>query len=228
MSQGTQRIRLDEHANARTVSGPLRVSIAGGSVNGLRPDLALIADWVAPGSRVLDLGCGDGALLDHLQRTKGCHGYGVEIDDAQVLACTTRGVDVIQRNIEAGLGMFEQTRFDVVILSMAIQATFQTERVLREMSQVGREGIVSFPNFGHWHHAWSILKGRMPVSREMPYQWYDTPNLHLATPRDFEDFLRMLGLAPTRSAFLANGRQVRWLPAQRSTQAIYRFSRAVA
>jgi methionine biosynthesis protein MetW len=228
MSGDAQRMRMDEHAAARTGSGPLRVAIAGGSVNGLRPDLALIADWVAPGSRVLDLGCGDGALLDHLQRTKGCQGYGVEIDDAQVLACTRRGVDVIQQNIEAGLGMFEQTRFDVVILSMAIQATFQTERVLREMSQVGREGIVSFPNFGHWHHAWSILRGRMPVSREMPYQWYDTPNLHLATPRDFEDFLRMLGLVPTRSAFMANGRQVRVLPAQRSTQAIYRFSRAVA
>jgi methionine biosynthesis protein MetW len=228
MSQGTQGIRLDGHAAARTASGPLRVSITGGAVNGLRPDLALIADWVAPGSRVLDLGCGDGALLDHLQRTKGCQGYGVEIDDAQVLACAKRGVDVIQQNIEAGLGTFEQTRFDVVILSMAIQATFHTERVLREMSQVGREGIVSFPNFGHWHHAWSILRGRMPVSREMPYQWYDTPNLHLTTPRDFEDFLRMLGLIPTASAFLANGRKVRWLPAQRSTQAIYRFSRGPA
>jgi methionine biosynthesis protein MetW len=123
--------------------------------------------------------------------------------------------------------MFKHSRFDVVILSMAIQVTFQTERVLREMSEVGREGIVSFPNFGHWHHAWSILRGRMPVSREMPYQWYDTPNLHLATPRDFEGLLRKLDLVPTRSAFLANGRPVGWLPAQRSTQAIYRFSRGV-
>jgi methionine biosynthesis protein MetW len=227
MNEGTHRLRLDDRVAARAANGPLRVSIAGGTVNGLRPDLALIADWVPTGSRVLDLGCGDGVLLDHLQRTKGCHGYGVEIDDGQVLACARRGVDVIQQNIEAGLDMFKHSRFDVVILSMAIQVTFQTERVLREMSEVGREGIVSFPNFGHWHHAWSILRGRMPVSREMPYQWYDTPNLHLATPRDFEGLLRKLDLVPTRSAFLANGRSVGWLPAQRSTQAIYRFSRGV-
>jgi methionine biosynthesis protein MetW len=222
MTGTSHRIRLDGRLSPAAMSTP-RVAIPGGRVNGLRADLALIADWIEPGSRVLDLGCGDGALLDTLQRKKGCHGYGVEIDDAQVLACAKRGVDVIQQNFEAGLGIFEDTRFDVVVLSMALQATFQTERVLREMSRVGREGIVSFPNFGHWYHAWSILKGRMPVSREMPYQWYDTPNLHLATPRDFEDFLQMLGLEPTRTAFLAHGRPVRVLPAQRATQAIYRF-----
>ena len=191
--------------------------------HGLRPDLAEIASWIAPGSRVLDLGCGDGALLDHLQRAKGCSGYGVEIDDTQVLACARRGVDVIQQNIEAGLDMFAGNRFDVVVLSMAIQATQHTERVLREMSQIGTEGIVSFPNFGHWSHAWSILRGRMPMSREMPYQWYDTPNLHLSTPQDFDDLLSKLGLAVTRRAFMANSRTVGFLPALRSTQAIYRF-----
>jgi len=191
--------------------------------NGLRPDLAVIADWVAPGARVLDLGCGDGVLLDHLQRVKGCSGYGVEIDDTQVLACARRGIDVIQQDIETGLDIFAGSRFDVVVLSMAIQATHRTERVLREMSQVGAEGIVSFPNFGHWSHALSILRGRMPVSREMPYQWYDTPNLHLSTPRDFEDFLDKLGLVVTRSGFLADGRAVDWLPSLRCTQAIYRF-----
>ena len=189
----------------------------------LRPDLAMIAGWINLGSRVLDLGCGDGVLLDHLQRHKGCSGYGVEIADAQVLACARRGVDVIQQNIEAGLGMFSANRFDVVVLSMAIQATQHTEQVLREMSQIGAAGIVSFPNFGHWSHAWSILRGRMPVSREMPYQWYDTPNLHLATPRDFEALLDQLGLKVTHRAFLADGKQVGWLAAQRSTQAIYRF-----
>jgi methionine biosynthesis protein MetW len=191
--------------------------------HGLRPDLAEIASWIAPGSRVLDLGCGDGVLLDHLQRAKGCSGYGVEIDDTQVLACARRGVDVIQQNIEAGLDMFAGNRFDVVVLSMAIQATQHTERVLREMSQIGTEGIVSFPNFGHWSHAWSILRGRMPMSREMPYQWYDTPNLHLSTPQDFDDLLSKLGLAVTRRAFMANSRLVGFLPALRSTQAIYRF-----
>jgi methionine biosynthesis protein MetW len=191
--------------------------------HGLRPDLAEIASWIAPGSRVLDLGCGDGVLLDHLQRAKGCSGYGVEIDDTQVLACARRGVDVIQQNIEAGLDMFAGNRFDVVVLSMAIQATQHTERVLREMSQIGTEGIVSFPNFGHWSHAWSILRGRMPMSREMPYQWYDTPTLHLSTPQDFDDLLSKLGLAVTRRAFMANSRTVGFLPALRSTQAIYRF-----
>ncbi len=191
----------------------------------LRPDLALIAQWIEPGAQVLDLGCGDGALLAFLQARKRCRGYGVEIDDAEVLACTRRGVDVIQQNIEAGLGLFRAGRFDVVVLSMAIQATKQTERVLREMSEVGREGIVSFPNFGHWYHAWSLLRGRMPVSREMPYRWYDTPNLHLSTIADFEDFLAQLGLSITARAFLANGHPVAWWPSLRSTQAIYRFRR---
>ncbi len=193
--------------------------------NGLRPDLALIADWIAPGANVLDLGCGDGALLDWLQRHKGCLSYGVEIDDEQVLRCVQRGVDVIQRDIEAGLGMFKKTRFDVVVSSMAIQSTQRTEYVLREMSEVGAEGIVSFPNFGHWYHVWSILRGRMPVSREMPYQWYNTPNLHLATLRDFEDLMRALELDIVDAAFLADGRPVSAFATLRATQAIYRFRR---
>ena len=193
--------------------------------NGLRPDLAVIAQWIAPGAHVLDLGCGDGALLDHLQRAKQCTGYGVEIDDTQVLACARRGVDVIQQDIEAGLDIFAGSRFDVVVLSMAIQATHRTERVLREMSRLGGECIVSFPNFGHWRHAWSILRGRMPVSREMPYRWYDTPNLHLSTVRDFEDFLGTLELSVQRRAYLADGRPVSVLPGLRCTQAIYSFRR---
>lgn len=190
-----------------------------------RPDLELIANWIAPGARVLDLACGDGELMHYLLTTKGCRGYGVEIDDEQVLACALRGVDVIQQNIEEGLAMFRASQFDVVVLSMAIQATHKTERVLREMSDIGKEGVVSFPNFGHWYHAWSILRGRMPVSREMPYHWYDTPNLHLATIADFEDFLTKLGLRITGRAFLANGRPVSVLPNLRATQAIYRFRR---
>jgi len=191
----------------------------------LRPDLALIAQWIEPGSRVLDLGCGDGTLLDVLQRERGGRGYGVEIDDAALLACVQRGVNVIQANIEKGLSMFGEGRFDVVVLSMAIQATHQTERVLREMSTVGRQAIVSFPNFGHWYHAWSILRGRMPVSGEMPFQWYDTPNLHLATPRDFEDLLAKLELRVLERSLLAGGRRVSLLAPLRATKAIYRFAR---
>lgn len=208
----------------RTVSATTSQPAQHGSA--LRPDLALIAQWIPQGARVLDLGCGDGALLDYLQRERGCSGYGVEIDDARVLACVRRGVDVIQRDIEAGLGMFGAGAFDVVVLSMALQATHQTEKVLAEMSQVAAQGIVSIPNFGHWYHAWSILMGRMPVSREMPYQWYDTPNLHLATVRDFEEFLARLDLSIIRRAFLADGQPVGWLPGLRATQAIYSFQRA--
>ena len=161
----------------------------------LRADLAIIADWIRPYANVLDLGCGDGALLSYLSQVKHCHGYGVEIDDAEVLACARRGVDVIQRNIEDGLGMFRGgDKFDVVVLSMALQATKRTEKVLEDMSHVAREDIVSFPNFGHWFHVWSILRGRMPITREMPYEWFDMPNLHLTTPHDFEDLAERLGL----------------------------------
>lgn len=189
----------------------------------LRHDLALIASWIPQGSRVLDLGCGDGDLLAYLKAQKACEGYGVEIDDVQLLACMKRGVSVIQRNIEDGLELFGQKQFDVVVLSMAIQATKRTENVLREICEVGREAIVSFPNFGHWSHAWSILRGRMPVSREMPYQWYDTPNLHLSTPRDFEILAHRLGLVIVQKALLEEGREIRGLAGMRATQAIYRL-----
>jgi methionine biosynthesis protein MetW len=195
----------------------------------LRPDLALIASWIQPGSKVLDLGCGDGALLAALTADKQCKGYGVEIDDTQVLACAKKGVSVIQQNIEQGLDMFIDQRsepmFDHVVLSMAIQSTHATEKVLREMAQIGRDCIVSFPNFGHWFHTWSIFKGRMPVSSEMPYQWYNTPNLHLATRRDFEDLLAKLGLKIEQSAFMDEGKPITFLVGHRATQAFYRFSK---
>ncbi len=210
-------------ANRDVPSAPPRA--ADGSELVLRPDLARIADWIAPGANLLDLGCGDGALLAWLRHRKGCTGYGVEIDAAEVLACAKRGVDVVQQNIEEGLGMFRGNRFDVCVLSMAIQATHRTEKVLREMSEVAVEGIVSFPNFGHWFHVWSILLGRMPVTREMPYQWYDTPNLHLTTIRDFELFLSRIDLTITGRVFLDEGREVRQFASKRATQAIYRFRR---
>lgn len=190
----------------------------------LRPDLQWIADRIAPGSHVLDLACGDGSLLAYLIRSKQCHGYGVEIDDEAVLACVRRGVDVVQQNIEKGLEMFRGERFDVVVLSMAIQATKNTEKVLRDMSGVASEGIVSFPNFGHWFHIWSMLLGRMPVTREMPYQWYDTPNLHLTTIHDFEVFLSRLGMNVLERAMMNEGTLVTGLGAgKRATQALYRF-----
>jgi methionine biosynthesis protein MetW len=198
-------------------------------INELRPDLALIASWVNPGTKVLDLGCGDGSLLAALTSDKQCKGYGVEIDDSQVLACARKGVSVIQQNIEQGLDMFIDSRsepmFDHVVLSMAIQATHETEKILQEMAQIGRDCIVSFPNFGHWFHIWSLMNGRMPVSKEMPYEWYNTPNLHLATRRDFEDLLTKLGLHITAQAFLQHGKPVTVFAGIRATQAFYRFSR---
>ena len=190
----------------------------------LRSDLAIIAGWVAPGSRVLDLGCGDGALLAHLRDARGCRGYGVDIDDANVLECVRRGVNIVQSDLDVGLRMFTDGMFDTVVLSQTLQAMRRVEDVLREMARVARYGIVSFPNFGHWRHAWSLLRGHMPVTRQIPYQWYDTPNIHLCTPQDFEALAAQCGLKITDHALLADGRRVDVLPALRATLAIYRFA----
>jgi methionine biosynthesis protein MetW len=189
----------------------------------LRYDLDLIANWIKPGSRVVDLGCGDGALLAYLRDVRGCRGYGVEIADALVLDCVKQRVNVVQANLDAGLRLFDDDMFDTVVLSQTLQAVHQVESVLREMARVGREGIVSFPNFGHWKHALSLLAGRMPVTRQIPYQWYDTPNIHLCTPKDFEILAARLGLIITDKALLAEGKPVAALPALRATLAIYRF-----
>ncbi|BAP90131.1 methionine biosynthesis protein MetW [Burkholderiales bacterium GJ-E10] len=189
----------------------------------LRQDLALIAQWIGDGTRVLDLGCGDGILLEHLRTARRCHGYGVEIADESVLACARRGVNVIQADLESGLRMFADDMFETVVLSQTLQAMHHVEAILREMGRVGRRGIVSFPNFGHWRHAVSLLGGRMPVTPEIPYQWYDTPNIHLCTPKDFEVLAARLGLRITDRALLARGRPVRFLPDLRATVAVYRF-----
>lgn len=189
----------------------------------LRYDLDLIAHWIKPGSRVLDLGCGDGALLAHLRHARQCAGYGVEIADRHVLECVKQKVNVVQANLDAGLRLFADDMFDTVVLSQTLQAMHRVESVLREMARVAREGIVSFPNFGHWKHAFSLLAGRMPVTKQIPYQWYDTPNIHLCTPKDFEILAARLGLVITDKALLAEGKPVAALPALRATLAIYRF-----
>jgi methionine biosynthesis protein MetW len=189
----------------------------------LRVDLARIAEWVAPRSRVLDLGCGDGSLLAHLRDAKSCHGYGVEIDDDLVARCVKEGINVVQQNLDAGLRMFAEKMFDTVVLSQTLQAVHNAERILHEMARVARQGIVSFPNFGHWRHAASLLAGRMPVTKQIPYQWYDTPNIHLCTLRDFEILAARVGLVITGRTVLAEGRPVTVLPALRATVAIYRF-----
>ncbi len=189
----------------------------------LRSDLELIADWIAPRAHVLDLGCGDGVLLAHLRDVKGCRGYGVDIADDNVLAAVRNRVNVIQADLESGLRMFGDGQFDTVVLSQTLQAMRHVEDILREMARVGREGIVSFPNFGHWRHVVSLLAGRMPVTPQIPYQWYDTPNIHLCTLKDFEILAAKLGLRITARAVLANGRPVTLLPSLRATLAVYRF-----
>jgi methionine biosynthesis protein MetW len=191
----------------------------------LRNDLVQIAAWIESDSRILDLGCGDGTLLAHLRDTHNSAGYGIEIDDASVLACVRRDVNVIQADLESGLRMFADGMFDTVVLSQTLQAMHNVESVLREMVRVGRCGIVSFPNFGHWHHALALLGGHMPVTPDIPYQWYDTPNIHLCTPKDFELLAARLGLRITDRALLAEGEPVRVLQNLRANVAVYRFEK---
>ncbi|MFC4278987.1 methionine biosynthesis protein MetW [Achromobacter aloeverae] len=190
----------------------------------LRNDLARIASWIEPGSRVLDLGCGDGELLAHLRDERQVNGAGVEIDDHSVIACVRRGVNVIQQNLEEGLALFDARQFDTVVLSQTLQSMHHTEHILREMARVARYGVVSFPNFGYWPHGWAILRGRMPVTGQMPYAWYNTPNIHLCTLRDFESLARQLGLRILERATFNHDREVRLLPGWRSTLALYRFA----
>jgi methionine biosynthesis protein MetW len=190
----------------------------------LRGDLAQIAQWVQPHSRVLDLGCGDGALLAHLQQSKNVQAVGVEISDDRVLSCVQRGVHVIQQNLEDGLAMFDDQQFDTVVLSQTLQSMHNTEHILREMARVAREGIVSFPNFGYWPHGWSILRGRMPVTGQMPYDWYNTPNIHLCTLKDFERLANTLQFTILERATFNDQHEVKLFAGWRSTLAAYRFT----
>lgn len=191
-----------------------------------RADFATLSAWIAPRARVLDLGCGDGSLLAYLARERQTVGYGIEIDDAGVLACIRQGVNVVQSDLESGLAGFGDASFDCVILSQTLQAMRHTEGIVAEMLRVGRDAIVTFPNFGHWSHRLQILRGRMPVSSALPYQWYDTPNIHLCTVADFDAFLAERGCTVEDRVVLASGRAVALLPNLRGELAIYRFRRA--
>jgi len=188
-----------------------------------RKDLELIADLVPAGSRVLDLGCGSGELLAYLKRTKDCSGYGIELDDANVHAALRHGIDVIQLNLEEGLALFDDQSFDVVLQLDTLQHLRNTERMLRETARVGRIGIVSFPNFAHWPNRLRVLGGRMPVTKALPYQWYDTPNIRVGTFADFEVLARKCGLAVSDSFGLQNGAVLRRWPNLRASVAVFRF-----
>jgi methionine biosynthesis protein MetW len=190
-----------------------------------RYDFELISSWIPERSRVLDLGCGDGVLLAGLAATREARGYGIEIDDANVLASVKNGVNVIQDNLESGLNAFHDGAFDFVILSQTLQAMHNVEGVLREMLRVGREGIVTFPNFGYWRHRLDVLQGRMPVSRELPHSWYDTPNIHLCTVKDFEDLCAKIGAEILDEHVLHAGRSVALLPNLLGSLGVFRFRR---
>jgi len=180
---------------------------------------------VPQGSRVLDLGCGDGALMDYLRSERGCSGYGVELDDAKVQACLQRGVNVLQFNLEEGLSMFGDDSFDVVLQIDTLQHLRNAETMLRETVRVGKRCIVAFPNFAHWPNRLSVLRGRMPVTSRMPYQWYDTPNIRVGTYADFELLARRNGLQLEDSFGLQDGQEVRWQPNLLASTAVFKLSR---
>ncbi len=188
-----------------------------------RADLDAIVRWVGEGSRVLDLGCGDGHLLGRLQRDKRVEGYGIDIDIESVTQCVAGGINVIQSDLERGLSGFGDRAFDHVILSHTLQAMHNTEHIVHEMLRVGREGIVSFPNFGYWRHRWQIVRGRMPVSDDLPYQWFDTPNIHLCTLRDFELFCQQHGVHILERLVLTDNQPVTAIPNLLGATALYRL-----
>jgi methionine biosynthesis protein MetW len=190
-----------------------------------RKDLEVIAGLVPPGSRVLDLGCGNGTLLALLRDTRGCSGYGIELDDAKLLECAQRGVNVIQRNLDEGLAIFGDASFDVVLQLGTLTNLHRTEELLRETVRVGRVGIVSLPNFAHWPNRLAVLRGRMPVSKALPYQWYDTPNVRFGTHADFELLARRCGLRVLDSFGLQAGAVVRRWPNLLASTAVFRVER---
>lgn len=185
-----------------------------------------ILDLIAPGSRVLDLGCGSGALLHELVARKGCSGYGIELDDANLLACAERGVNVLQLDLERGLSMFKDHSFDVVLQLQTLQQVRHAEAMLRETVRVGRRGVVSFPNFAHWPNRLQVLAGRMPVTRTLPYQWYDTPNIRVGTHADFALLCERLGIRVLDSFGLRDGQRVDLLPNLMAPVAVFVIERA--
>ena len=183
-----------------------------------------IQRMVPYGSRVLDLGCGDGALLAFLQQHHGCSGYGVEIDDANVLACVKQGVNVIQLNLDQGLAMFGNQSFDVVLQIDTLQHLRNAQTMLQETVRVGRLGIVTFPNFAHWPNRLSVLQGYMPVTRKLPYQWYDTPNIRVATFADFLALAKKTQLHIKDAFGLQDEGVVRWWPNARAATAVFKLA----
>lgn len=192
---------------------------------GYRYDFDVITDWIAPGEKVLDLGCGDGTLLRHLMQARDVQGYGVEIDPDNFVTSLANGINVIQVDLEKGLAGFEDGFFDHVIMSLSLQAIHNTQGILNEMLRVGREAVVSFPNFGYWRHRQSILNGRMPVSESLPHQWFNTPNVRFFTIADFEAVCELNGIAVRERLAFDEGRRVHDEPNFLASVAVYRLGR---
>ncbi len=172
-------------------------------MNMLRPELQKICQWIEPGSRILDLGCGDGSLLEWLKNNRDTTGYGVEINQANVLSCLQKNINIIQADLDAGLTDFRDDSFDYVIMTQALQALQRPDKTLHEMMRVGKKCIVTFPNFGLWRHRLYLsTKGRMPVSKALPAQWYDTSNIHLCTIDDFESFCKQYDMNISKKDFV--------------------------
>jgi len=189
-----------------------------------RRDYQIISGLIDQGARVLDLGCGDGALLSHLQDVRKVSGYGIELDDAKVRASVKNGINVVQADLERGLSGFNDSSFDYVILSLTLQTVHHTEKIVREMLRVGKQVIVTFPNFGFWKHRIQIFTGRVPVSKSLPYEWYNTPNIHVLTIKDFETFCDTHNMnIIDRIVLNEAGNPITVLPNFLGMLAIYRF-----
>ena len=190
-----------------------------------RYDFDVIARWIAPGEKVLDLACGDGSLLRHLMSVRDVQGYGVENDIDNLAACIGNGINVIQVDLEKGLAGFEDGFFDHVIMSLSLQAIHNTQGILAEMLRVGREAVVSFPNFGYWRHRQSILNGRMPVSESLPHQWFNTPNVRFFTIADFEALCELNGIEIRERLAFDEGQQISDEPNFLASVAVFRLGR---
>ncbi|ACR02644.1 MULTISPECIES: methionine biosynthesis protein MetW [Thauera] len=190
-----------------------------------RYDYDVITQWIEPGEKVLDLGCGDGELLRHLMDVRQVQGYGVENDPDKLLASVNNGVNVIQMDLEKGLVGLEDGFFDHVIMSLSLQAMHNTLGILAEMLRVGREAVVSFPNFGYWRHRQSILNGRMPVSESLPHQWFNTPNVRFFTIADFDALCEMNGIAVRERLAFDEGKLVLDEANFLASVAVYRLGR---